>query len=76
MVRRIEGPTARSSGTQAVVGALIAIVGALASANPDSALLQVLTEAVPKLASAGPTVITACGAIIAAFSSPPRLGGR
>jgi hypothetical protein len=42
--------------------------------NPESALLQALTDAVPKLAAAVPTVITACGAIIAAFSSPPRFG--
>src|SRR5688500_15798854 len=71
----MEGPMRqRSNGTQAVVGALIAIVGALASANPDSVLLQALTDAVPQLASAVPTVITACGAIIAAFSNPPKLG--
>ena len=75
MDSHMEGPMrARSNGTQAVVGALIAIVGALASANPDSVLLQALTDAVPQLASAVPTVITACGAIIAAFSSPPNLG--
>lgn len=63
-------------GTRAVVGVVIAVVGALAAAHPDSVLLQALTDAVPRLASAIPTVITACGAIIAAFSSPPGFGRR
>jgi hypothetical protein len=36
-------------------------------------LLEALNDAVPQLASAVPTVITACGAIIAAFSQPPRI---
>ena len=75
MVRRYQDPLPRqSNGSQAVVGAVIAIVGALAAAKPDNVLLQALTDAVPKLANAVPTVITACGAIIAALSSPPRFG--
>jgi uncharacterized protein YybS (DUF2232 family) len=64
------------SGAQAVAGVVIAVIGALAAANPSSALLQVLNEAAPQLAAAVPTVITACGAIIAAFSQPPRLRRR
>ena len=35
-----------------------------------------LIAAAPALADALPTVITAVGAIIAAFSAPPKLGGR
>jgi hypothetical protein len=56
-----------------VVGAIVAVVGVLAAANPQSVLLRAINEAVPHVANAVPTVITACGAIIAAFSQPPRL---
>lgn len=62
-----------SSGTQAVLGAAVAMVGVIAAANPQSVLLRAINEAVPHLANAVPTVITACGAIVAAFSQPPRL---
>ena len=62
----------RPSGAQAVAGAVIAVIGVLSAANPQSLLLKALSEAAPQLASAVPTVITACGAIIAAFSPPPR----
>jgi hypothetical protein len=61
------------SGAQAVFGALVAVLGVLAAANPQSVLLRAVNEAVPQIANAVPTVITACGAIIAAFSQPPRL---
>lgn len=61
------------SGMQAVFGAVVAVIGVLAAANPQSVLLRAINEAVPRIASAVPTVITACGAIIAAFSQPPRL---
>ena len=63
----------RSSGAQAVFGAMVAVVGVFAAANPQSVLLKAISEAVPQLATAVPTVITACGAILAAFSQPPRL---
>ena len=63
----------KENGRNAVVGAVIAVIGVLAAANPGSVLLQALKDAAPQLASAVPTVITACGAIIAAFSPPPRL---
>lgn len=69
-------PEPRQSGAQAVAGAVIAMIGVLAAANPASVLLQALNEAAPHLAAAVPTVITACGAIIAAFSPPPSLGRR
>ena len=62
------------TGTQAVVGAAMAVVGVLAAANPQSVLLKAINDVAPQLATAVPTVITACGAIIAAFSQPPRLG--
>ena len=68
--------TPHATGTQAVVGAVIAMLGVLAAANPGSALLKALNEAVPQLASAVPTVVTAFGAIIAAFSPPPRLARK
>ena len=64
---------ARQDGRQAVVGAAIAIVGVLAAANPTSVVLRALNDAAPQLATAIPTVISACGAIIAALSPPPRL---
>ena len=66
----------RPRGVQALAGAALAIIGVLAAANPTSALLKVLSEAVPQLAATLPTVITACGAIVAALSQPPDLGGR
>ena len=65
----------RRSGTQALVGAVLAIVGGLAAAYPGNLVVMAVAEAAPQLAQAVPTVLTACGAIIAAFSSPPRLRG-
>ena len=70
---RSGGPQLHRRGTQAVVGAAVAIVGVIAAANPQSAVLRALNHAAPQLADAVPTVITACGAIIAALSQPPRL---
>ena len=69
------GVAARPKGTQAIVGAVVAIIGVLATAHPTSALLKALSEAVPQLAGAIPLVITACGAILAAVSDPPKLPG-
>jgi len=66
----------RPKGVQALVGAAIAIIGVLAAANPTSQLLKALGEGVPQLAAALPTVMTACGAIVAALSQPPDLPGR
>jgi len=63
-------------GLQAMIGAVVAIIGVLATAHPTSALLKALSEAVPQLAAALPMVITACGAIVAALSDPPELLGR
>jgi len=67
------GLARRPKGTQAIIGAAVAIIGVLATAHPTSSLLKVLSEAVPQLAAALPTVITACGAIVAALSEPPEL---
>jgi hypothetical protein len=66
----------RPKGLKALLGAAIAIVGALATVHPTSAVLVALSEAVPQLAVALPPVITACGAILAAFSDPPEMGRR
>lgn len=63
----------KPKGLQALVGAAVAIIGVLAAANPTSAILKALGEAVPQLAASLPTVITACGAIVAALSPPPEL---
>lgn len=65
-------PVAATSGTQAVLGALVAIVGVVAAVNPSNPLLRAIGNAAPQVAAAVPTVITACGAIVAAFSQPPR----
>jgi hypothetical protein len=51
----------------------MAIVGVLAAAKPESAALKALNHAMPQLADAIPTLITACGAALAAFSQPPKL---
>ena len=69
-----EGATQRPKGIQALFGAAVAIIGVLAAANPTSAILKALGEAVPQLAASLPTVLTACGAIVAALSAPPELG--
>lgn len=69
-------PAQKPGGTQAVMGAMIAVIGVLAAANPQSVLLKALSDAAPQLASAVPTIVTACGAIIAAFSQPPRISRR
>ena len=61
-------------GTRAVMGVVVAVAGALAAANPQNPVLQAVNSAVPQLADAVPTLITACGALIAAFSQPPQLG--
>jgi hypothetical protein len=67
---------ARPRGLQALFGAAVAIIGVLAAANPTSAVIKAIAEAVPQLAATLPTVITACGAIVAAMSQPPDLPKR
>ena len=66
----------RPKGIQALFGAAVAIIGVLAAANPTSALFKALGEAVPQLAASLPTVLTACGAIVAALSDPPDFAKR
>ena len=73
MIRDV-GP--RPKGLRALLGAAVAIIGVLATAHPNSVLLKALGEAVPQLAQALPTVITACGAIVAALSEPPELSRK
>ena len=63
----------RQDGRQAIGGAVIAILGVIAAANPRSMVLKALSDSAPQLATAIPTIISACGAIIAALSPPPRL---
>jgi hypothetical protein len=64
------------SGSQAITGAVIAIVGVIAAANPTNVVLRALSDAAPQLATAIPMVVSACGAIIAALSPPPRFTRR
>ena len=63
----------KPKGLRALLGAAVAIIGVLATSHPNSALLKTLSESLPQLATALPTVITACGAIVAALSDPPDL---
>ena len=63
-------------GGRALLGVAMAIVGALAAVHPANALLLALNEVVPQLAAALPPVITACGAILAAVSEPPKMTRR
>lgn len=72
----LNGGMSKAKGTQAVIGAVVAIIGVLSAAHPTSALLKALSEAVPQLASVLPVVLTACGSIVAALSDPPDLTGR
>lgn len=63
----------KPKGKRALLGAAMAIIGAVAAANPASALLVTLAEVVPQLAVGLPPVITAIGALIAALSDPPNM---
>ena len=64
---------AAAAGARALIGVAVAIVGVLAAVNPDNVLLRAVTQAMPQLADAIPTLITACGSVLAAFSQPPKL---
>ena len=66
----------KPTGGRALLGAAIAMLGALATVHPANALLVALNEVVPQLASALPPVVTACGALLAAMSEPPKMTRR
>ena len=66
----------KPTGARALLGVAMAIVGALAAVHPANALLVALNEAVPQLAAVLPPVITACGALLAAMSEPPKMTRR
>lgn len=66
----------KPKGARALLGAAIAIVGALATVQPANTVLVALSEVVPQLAAALPPVITACGALLAALSDPPEMARR
>jgi hypothetical protein len=66
-------PVGEPRGARALLGAAIAMVGALATVHPTNVLLVALSDVVPKLAAAIPPVITAFGALLAALSDPPRM---
>jgi hypothetical protein len=59
--RRSGDVDGKPRGVQALMGAAIAMVGALATVHPANALLVALSEVVPRLAETLPPVITACG---------------
>jgi hypothetical protein len=63
----------RPRGLQAIFAAATAITGLILALNPQSAVAQALSRALPQLGDALPAVITACGTIVAALSHPPRL---
>jgi hypothetical protein len=65
------GPKPRS--TRAWMGVAIAVAGALSAAHPDNEVVQRINIALPQLADVVPALITACGALIAAFAHPPRM---
>jgi hypothetical protein len=48
----------------------------LAAAKPNSAVLRAVNQAMPHLADALPALITALGALVAAFSPPPKVRRR
>ena len=73
---RTAEPVGEPRGARALLGAAIAMVGALATVHPTNALLVTLSEVVPQLAAALPPVITACGALLAALSEPPTMRRR
>jgi hypothetical protein len=73
---RIDVVPAAAAGARALVGVALAIVGVLTAVNPNSVVLRAVNQAMPQLADALPTLITACGAVLAAFSQPPRLQRR
>ena len=66
----------KPKGGRALLGVAMAIVGALAAVHPANVLLVALHEVVPQLAATLPPVITACGALLAAMSEPPRMARR
>jgi hypothetical protein len=72
--QRATGDTTR--GVRALVGVAVAIVGVLAAAKPESAVLKALSQTMPQVADAVPALITTCGAVLAAFSPPPKLVRR
>ena len=73
---RVDVVPAAAAGARALVGVAVAIVGVLTAVNPNSVVLRAMNQAMPQLADAIPTLITACGAVLAAFSQPPRLQRR
>jgi hypothetical protein len=88
MQRRIDGVGGRSGegqtacaggrpnalqGLRALLGAAIAMVGALVTVHPTNTLLVALHQVLPQLAVALPPVVTVCGALLAALSEPPRM---
>ena len=72
----VKTPAPPRKGLRALVGVLIAMLGALAAAYPDSALLQALNQVTPRLADILPTLITIYGAILAGFSPPPGVAAE
>ena len=76
-MRFTEEPGPRApSGAHAVMGVVLAVIGVLAASHPESLLLRALQQSAPELSSCLATLITTCGAIIAALSQPPKVTWR
>ena len=65
------GPKPQS--IRAWMGVAIAVAGALSAAHPDNQVVRAINAVLPQLADAVPALITACGALLAAFAHPPRM---
>lgn len=76
VMSRTAAPQEGPRGLRALLGAAIAMVGALATVHPTNMVLVALSDAVPQLAATLPPVITACGALLAALSEPPKMRRR
>lgn len=66
----------RRGGLRAILGAAVAVVGVVAAANPQNPVLRAVNVALPALADVIPTIVTVCGAAVAAYSEPPKLPAR
>jgi len=61
----------RQDGRQAIVGAVIAIVGVLAAANPTSVVLRALNDAAAMASELCYAIAPTESTVLARFKSPP-----
>lgn len=53
MQQQLKSDGERPSGVNAMLGAVVAVVGVFAAANPQNAWLRAITDAEPRLATGG-----------------------